>query len=40
MTALLLSPAVGEEQISSIGRGLCVLLGVSAEDTQRDADYM
>lgn len=32
--------AVGEEQISSIGRGLCVLLGISAEDTQKDADYM
>lgn len=32
--------AVGEEQISSIGRGLCVLLGISVEDTQRDADYM
>ncbi|XP_008315580.1 D-aminoacyl-tRNA deacylase 1 [Cynoglossus semilaevis] len=31
---------VGEEQVSSIGRGLCVLLGISAEDTQRDADYM
>ncbi|XP_028307740.1 D-aminoacyl-tRNA deacylase 1 isoform X2 [Gouania willdenowi] len=34
------SVTVGEEQISSIGRGLCVLLGVSSEDTQRDADYM
>lgn len=34
------SAAVGEEQISSIGRGLCVLLGISAEDTQRDADYL
>lgn len=31
---------VGEEQISSIGRGLCILLGISAQDTQRDADYM
>ncbi|KAI4886633.1 hypothetical protein NFI96_012753 [Prochilodus magdalenae] len=34
------SVVVGEEQISSIGRGLCVLLGISAEDTQKDADYM
>ncbi|XP_036426346.1 D-aminoacyl-tRNA deacylase 1 [Colossoma macropomum] len=34
------SVTVGEEQISSIGRGLCVLLGISAEDTQRDAEYM
>lgn len=33
-------PAVGDEQVSSIGRGLCVLLGISAEDTQSDADYM
>ncbi|XP_037328805.1 D-aminoacyl-tRNA deacylase 1 [Pungitius pungitius] len=31
---------VGEEEISSIGRGLCVLLGVSVEDTQKDADYI
>ncbi|KAM9856562.1 D-aminoacyl-tRNA deacylase 1 [Aulostomus maculatus] len=34
------SVTVGDEQISSIGRGLCVLLGISVEDTQRDADYM
>ncbi|CAI5678976.1 unnamed protein product [Oreochromis niloticus] len=34
------SVTVGEEQISSIGRGLCVLLGISVEDTQRDAEYM
>uniref|UniRef100_A0A3Q3W1U7 D-aminoacyl-tRNA deacylase n=1 Tax=Mola mola TaxID=94237 RepID=A0A3Q3W1U7_MOLML len=34
------SVTVGEEQISSIGRGLCVMLGISAEDTQRDADYL
>lgn len=34
------SVTVGEEQVSSIGRGLCVLLGISAEDTQRDADYI
>lgn len=33
-------PTVGEEQVSSIGRGLCVLLGISVEDTQSDADYM
>ncbi|KAM8772005.1 D-aminoacyl-tRNA deacylase 1 isoform 1-T4 [Acanthopagrus schlegelii] len=31
---------VGEEQISSVGRGLCILLGISAEDTQKDADYI
>ncbi|XP_022072802.1 D-aminoacyl-tRNA deacylase 1 [Acanthochromis polyacanthus] len=34
------SVTVGEEQISSIGRGLCVLLGISVEDTQKDADYI
>ncbi|XP_029004630.1 D-aminoacyl-tRNA deacylase 1 [Betta splendens] len=31
---------VGDEQVSSIGRGLCVLLGISTEDTQREADYI
>lgn len=31
---------MGEEQVSSIGRGLCVLLGISVEDTQKDADYI
>ncbi|XP_057235338.1 D-aminoacyl-tRNA deacylase 1 [Malurus melanocephalus] len=35
----LLSP-VGGEQISSIGRGLCVLLGISLEDTQRELEHM
>ncbi|KAM3622937.1 uncharacterized protein V6R79_005059 [Siganus canaliculatus] len=34
------SVTVGEEQVSSIGRGLCVLLGISTDDTQRDADYI
>ncbi|XP_037830496.1 D-aminoacyl-tRNA deacylase 1 isoform X2 [Kryptolebias marmoratus] len=34
------SVTVGGEQVSSIGRGLCVLLGISAEDTQKDAEYM
>ncbi|XP_038125902.1 D-aminoacyl-tRNA deacylase 1 [Cyprinodon tularosa] len=31
---------VGEEEVSSIGRGICVLLGISVDDTQRDAEYM
>lgn len=31
---------VGEETISSIGRGICILLGISVEDTQKDVDYM
>ncbi|KAM6972027.1 D-aminoacyl-tRNA deacylase 1 [Aplochiton taeniatus] len=34
------SVTVGGEQINSIGRGLCVLLGISLEDTQKDVDYM
>lgn len=34
------SVTVGEEQISSIGRGLCVLFGISVKDTQKDVDYM
>ncbi|XP_070683970.1 D-aminoacyl-tRNA deacylase 1 [Pempheris klunzingeri] len=34
------SVTVGEEQVSSIGRGLCVLLGISVEDTHRDAEYI
>ncbi|XP_029449634.1 D-aminoacyl-tRNA deacylase 1 [Rhinatrema bivittatum] len=34
------SVTVGEEQVSSIGRGICVLLGISLEDTQRDVDHM
>uniref|UniRef100_A0A8C4N382 D-aminoacyl-tRNA deacylase n=1 Tax=Eptatretus burgeri TaxID=7764 RepID=A0A8C4N382_EPTBU len=31
---------VGAEQVSSIGKGLCVLLGISRDDTQRDIDFM
>ncbi|XP_075452375.1 D-aminoacyl-tRNA deacylase 1 [Ascaphus truei] len=34
------SVTVGDEQISSIGRGICVLLGISLEDKQKDVDYM
>ncbi|XP_068135680.1 D-aminoacyl-tRNA deacylase 1 [Hyperolius riggenbachi] len=34
------SVTVGEEQVSSIGRGICVLLGISVEDVQKDIDYM
>ncbi|KAG8444015.1 hypothetical protein GDO86_009271 [Hymenochirus boettgeri] len=34
------SVTVGDEQISSIGRGICVLLGISVEDTQKDIDYV
>lgn len=32
--------AVGGEQISTIGRGLCVLLGISLEDTQKELEHM
>ncbi|KAB5583894.1 hypothetical protein PHYPO_G00101080 [Pangasianodon hypophthalmus] len=34
------SVIAGENHISSIGRGICVLVGISAEDTQRDVDYI
>ncbi|KAM9769468.1 D-aminoacyl-tRNA deacylase 1 isoform 2-T3 [Menidia menidia] len=34
------SVTVGGEQVSSIGRGLCVLLGISVDDTERDAEYI
>ncbi|XP_061685564.1 D-aminoacyl-tRNA deacylase 1 [Syngnathoides biaculeatus] len=34
------SVTVGEDQISSIGRGLCVLLGMSVDDTHADAEYI
>lgn len=34
------SVTVGEEQVSAIGRGLCVLLGISVDDTQKDAEYI
>uniref|UniRef100_S4RP72 D-aminoacyl-tRNA deacylase n=1 Tax=Petromyzon marinus TaxID=7757 RepID=S4RP72_PETMA len=32
--------AVAGEQVSSIGRGLCVLLGISRDDTEREIDFM
>ena len=34
------SVAVEDEVISSIGRGLLVLLGVAREDTEREADWL
>ncbi|XP_019735348.1 D-tyrosyl-tRNA(Tyr) deacylase 1-like isoform X5 [Hippocampus comes] len=34
------SVTVGDDTISSIGRGLCVLLGISVEDTHTDAEYI
>ncbi|XP_061763644.1 D-aminoacyl-tRNA deacylase 1 isoform X1 [Nerophis ophidion] len=34
------SVTVGDEQISSIGRGVCVLLGISVDDTHADAEYI
>ena len=36
----ILSTAVGEREVSSIGRGMCVLLGISRHDTQREAEWM
>ncbi|KAG7162489.1 D-aminoacyl-tRNA deacylase-like [Homarus americanus] len=34
------SVTVGEEVISSIGRGLCVLVGIHKNDTQADVDFI
>uniref|UniRef100_A0ABM5GA34 D-aminoacyl-tRNA deacylase n=1 Tax=Pogona vitticeps TaxID=103695 RepID=A0ABM5GA34_9SAUR len=34
------SVTVGGEQISSIGKGICVLLGISVEDTQKELEHM
>ncbi|KAJ8389870.1 hypothetical protein AAFF_G00113390 [Aldrovandia affinis] len=34
------SVTVAGEQVSAIERGLCVLLGISVEDTQKDVDYI
>jgi D-tyrosyl-tRNA(Tyr) deacylase len=31
---------VGDEEVGSIGHGLCVLLGVAATDTEADADRL
>ncbi|ERE70493.1 D-tyrosyl-tRNA(Tyr) deacylase 1-like protein [Cricetulus griseus] len=31
---------VGGEQISAIGRGICVLLGISVEDSQKELEHM
>ncbi|XP_047601816.1 D-aminoacyl-tRNA deacylase 1 isoform X1 [Lutra lutra] len=31
---------IGGEQISAIGRGICVLLGISLEDTQKEVEHM
>lgn len=34
------SVSVGEDLISSIGKGLCVLVGISRKDTPKDAEYL
>ena len=31
---------VDNEVISSIGKGLCVLIGISKNDSKKDMDYM
>jgi len=31
---------VGDEVVSSIGRGLCVLIGITRDDTPKDIEYM
>ena len=32
--------AVGEETVSSIGQGLCVLIGIGRYDTEKELEYM
>ncbi|KAK8375502.1 hypothetical protein O3P69_008380 [Scylla paramamosain] len=34
------SVSVGEDVISSIGRGLCVLIGIHKNDTEQDIEYI
>ncbi|KAF7711346.1 D-aminoacyl-tRNA deacylase 1 [Silurus meridionalis] len=34
------SVMAGEKEISSIGRGICVLLGISNDDRDKDVDYV
>lgn len=34
------SVTVGDETVGSIGRGLCVLVGISRYDTQKEMDYI
>ncbi|XP_057304045.1 D-aminoacyl-tRNA deacylase 1-like [Hydractinia symbiolongicarpus] len=34
------SVSVNNEIVSSIGRGLCVLVGISRDDTQKDVEYI
>lgn len=31
---------VNEELVSNIGRGLCVLVGISQDDTKNEVDWM
>ena len=32
--------AVDDQVVSSIGRGLCVLIGITRDDTPKDIEYM
>ncbi|XP_048736488.1 D-aminoacyl-tRNA deacylase 1-like isoform X2 [Ostrea edulis] len=34
------SVTVGEETVSSIGQGLCVLIGIARTDTEKELEYM
>jgi D-tyrosyl-tRNA(Tyr) deacylase len=31
---------VEDEVIASIGKGLCILIGISKDDTRKDMEYM
>lgn len=37
---IFLSIIVGEETVSSIGQGLCVLIGIGRYDTAKELEYM
>jgi D-tyrosyl-tRNA(Tyr) deacylase len=32
--------SVGDELVSSIERGMCILVGISRDDTPKDMEYM
>ena len=37
---MIFTHTVGEREVSAIGRGICVLLGISRDDSQKEADWM
>lgn len=37
---LILKKLVNDKVVGSIGKGVCVLLGIGSDDTDKDVDYM